>query len=209
MHPMAAQMRADLHNMGIETRNLSVRQLEFIAVEQQVTNALNQELLAYGFTSKALEDFAANAIRVLAQQLAQKAQMKSLEQVAEALSSLAEWDFAGAAKHFAAAAAWEGLAAGISGLAGSAASAVTGGGGGGYGGGAYGRGTGGSTAAGTVSGSGPVMAPGAMPRSQQNITVQIQSDIPYTIRRINHEVVHNDHNLIAMQARKQTPFGGR
>ncbi len=65
------------------------------------------------------------------------------------------------------------------------------------------------SSAGTMPVSGPAMAPGAIAGYQHNIVVKIESDIPYTIKAINHEVIHNDANLIARQSRVQTPYGGR
>jgi hypothetical protein len=124
LHPVAAQMRSDLHLLGIETQNLSAHQLDFIAVENQVTKALDQELLAYGFTSKAMEGLLADELRTLGGFLTKKAHMKALEQLAEAAGA---WpDFAAMAQHAEAAAMWEVLGAGVSGLTGMGAAATTG-----------------------------------------------------------------------------------
>jgi hypothetical protein len=90
-----------------------------------VTTAVNKELEAYGFSQQALQAIYKSLIKDLADYLAHKAQMKALEQFAEALSS---WPDVGAmAAHFAAAAAWEAVAAGISGAAGMLAGGGAGG----------------------------------------------------------------------------------
>jgi hypothetical protein len=126
MHPTAARMREEMQLLGIDTQNLSARQLEFVGAEEQVVGALDKELMAYGFKAKAMKGFLAEELRELASFLTKKAHFKAIEQVAEALGS---WPNGVAmAEHFAAAAAWEALGAGISGLAGAGAGALNAGG---------------------------------------------------------------------------------
>ena len=119
LHPTAARMRTELQLLGVDTQQLSARQLEFIGVENQVVGALDKELMAYGFKAKAMKGFFAEELRELASFLTKKAHFKAMEQVAEALGAFP--NFAAMGEHFAAAVAWEALGAGISGLAGSLA----------------------------------------------------------------------------------------
>ena len=122
LHPTAARMREELQLLGIDTQQVSARQLEFIGVENQVVGALDKELMAYGFKAKAMKGFLAEELRELAGFLTKKAHIKAIEQVAEALGS---WpNYVAMGEHFAAAAAWEVLGAGVSGLAGAAAGSL-------------------------------------------------------------------------------------
>jgi hypothetical protein len=117
---------------------------------------------------------------------------EAIWETAQAYAAFGRYDYWSGAQHLLAAAEY-GVIAGQSGRGASAG----------------GSSAGPATAAGTVAGSQAPLAPGATPGQQHNIVVKIESDIPYTIKKISHEVTHNDANLIARQSRHQTPFGGR
>jgi adenylate cyclase class IV len=143
LHPEAANMRDELNDLGVATKNLSVKQLEEINVLGKFTVALNQELAATRNVGKAMKAVLAEQISELAAYLAKEADMKALEQAAKAAACFADQDYAGGAKHLAAAAAWVALGGAVSYAGGAAAGALTGGGGGG---GAGSRASGGSSA---------------------------------------------------------------
>jgi hypothetical protein len=75
---------------------------------------LNQELEANRKISAAMRAALAQELEALGSYLAKKADMKALEQVAEAISCLAAQDYVGGAEHLAAAAAWGALGAAVS-----------------------------------------------------------------------------------------------
>lgn len=117
--PLLGQIPGPIRGVSVQVRELAS------AAEQaslQIFDSTNRELQAYGFTAQALQGIYKGMLNDLGQYLSQKAALKAAEQIAEALGS---WpNFAAMAQHFAAAAAWEALGAGVAGLAG----AVTGGG---------------------------------------------------------------------------------
>lgn len=84
-----------------------------------VTEAIDRELLAYGVSQKALQGIYKALLGDLASFLSQVAQKQAQRQIAEALGDLADFNYVGAAEHFAAAAAWEVLGAAVSAGAGS------------------------------------------------------------------------------------------
>jgi hypothetical protein len=113
---------------GESTRELSTsRAFSFLNSESAIVGSIDRELLAYGFTQKALAGIYGLMLKDLGGFLAEKAHVKAIEQIAEALGS---WpDVVAMSYHFAAAAGWELLGAGVSGLMGSLAGAGGGGGG--------------------------------------------------------------------------------
>ncbi|HEV2424320.1 MAG TPA: hypothetical protein VGZ29_05780 [Terriglobia bacterium] len=150
-------------------------ELTFLSGEQQVLGALYRELAAHQSAQQALKALFKEELKQLAEYLAKKAEMKALEQTAEAIGYLAPPfpNFPAAAGHFAAAAAWMALGGAIS----IAAGALAGSGGGSSGRTASGGyGIGGST--GTVTPRGPGGAAGGSggPNIQINIEGVMSAD---------------------------------
>lgn len=100
-----------------------------VSAAGQVMMAANQELAAYGGTAKAMKALLDQEIQALASYLAKKADLRALDQIAEAVSCFAAGDYVDGAKHLAAAAAWAALGGAVS-MAGHYASGGGGGGGG-------------------------------------------------------------------------------
>jgi hypothetical protein len=109
-----------------EAREIATdRALTFLNAESMIIASIDRELIAYGFTQKALAGIYGGMLKALGGFLAEKAHVKAIEQIAEALGS---WpDVVSMSYHFAAAAGWELLGAGVSGLVGSLAGTAGGG----------------------------------------------------------------------------------
>jgi uncharacterized membrane protein len=200
---------------------ISSRRHEFDVTMQQgsdlVTGALNRELEANRKLGEGSRGAYQQALKELAKYLAKKAELKGLEQVAEALSS---WpNIAAMAEHFAAAAAWEALGAGVSAGVGAIAA---GGGGATRGRSSYGEGrsrytsegqpAGGYEAQGPGGGISGALAPGAQPAAQPagGLTVAIMGNEEagqWLATTLNKAVTQQGVQLVSSASQRGAPVG--
>jgi len=106
---------------------LSVRQQAYVKMSNVVMDAINQELLAYGFSQKALQGIYKDLIKDLGGYLSKEAELKAAKDIAAAFSDFAIGNVHGGTMHLLAAAKWGALGALAAGTAGTIAGLGSGG----------------------------------------------------------------------------------
>lgn len=104
------QLSEEADFSGVELAGQTLAAL-FVNLKESVLGSVDAVIFSGKSLKKALADAFRDALAQTAAFLGKKALLKGMEETAEALSSLAAWDFVGFAKHTAAAAGWFALAA--------------------------------------------------------------------------------------------------